>query len=343
MQIAIPRYNSSDRYVTFRTREATTWGSWYKIYAGYADTAGNSTTTSQTEFASLTVGGRTVATQDWVTGQGYLTTFSESDTLDSVTDRGATTTNSISVGNITASGLGSDGNEVIRIVGTASDAFNYATASVWSNLTAGETVAHVIGKAESQYNTANFGYRHVADGSSSNHVTIGMFQADNLLNILANGNVGIATTSPAYKLHVVGSVYAAGHMYINNSDPTLYLVDTDNRSAMLHVNSNYFYVLNGSGTNAMGWAQQANSRWALMINLDTNYTTFGGVGDFPTDVYAGTSFRAPIFYDSVNTNYYLDPNSQSVLYNVQVSNVLRVGPNYHIQQNANGDLEFKYI
>jgi len=174
MQIAIPRYNSSDRYVTFRTREATTWGSWYKIYAGYADSAGNSTTTSQTEFASLTIGGRPVATQDWVTSQGYLTTFSESDTLDSVTDRGATTTNSISVGNITASGLGSDGNEVIRIVGTASDAFNYATASVWSNLTAGETVAHVIGKAESQYNTANFGYRHVADGSSSNHVTIGM-------------------------------------------------------------------------------------------------------------------------------------------------------------------------
>jgi len=60
------------------------------------------------------------------------------------------------------------------------------------------------------------------------------------------------TTSPSYKLHVVGSVYAAGQMYINNSDPTLYLVDTDHRSAMLHVNSNYFYVLNGSGTKFNG-------------------------------------------------------------------------------------------
>jgi len=96
----------------------------------------------------------------------------------------------------TISGTGGDGSEVLRLTGSASDAFNYSTASVWGNLTTGETVAHVIGKAESQYNTANFGYRHIADGSPLNHVTIGMFQADNLFNILGNGNVGIGTTSP---------------------------------------------------------------------------------------------------------------------------------------------------
>jgi glucan-binding YG repeat protein len=109
------------------------------------------------------------------------------------------------------------------------------------------------------------------------------------------------------------------------------------------VNSGNFYILNGTGANSTSWAQQANSRWALQINLSDNYTTFGGIGNFPAEVYAGDSFRAPIFYDSANTNYYLDPNAQSVLYDVQVSNVLRVGPNYHIQQNANGDLEFKFI
>jgi hypothetical protein len=41
LQLAIPRYPASDKYITFRTREATTWGSWNKISAGYADSAGS--------------------------------------------------------------------------------------------------------------------------------------------------------------------------------------------------------------------------------------------------------------------------------------------------------------
>ena len=139
----------------------------------------------------------------------YLT--AEADTLATVTGRGASTSTAVTFnGGATISGTGGDGSEVLRLTGSASDGFNYSTASVWGNLTAGETVAHIIGKAESQYNTANFGYRHVADGSSSNHVTIGMFQADNLLNILGNGNVGICTTSPSAKLEIAGFSTGAG-------------------------------------------------------------------------------------------------------------------------------------
>ena len=70
------------------------------------------------------------------------------------------------------------------------------------------------------------------------------------------------------------------NIYINNTNPTLFLQDTDNRSAMVHVNSNYFYILNGSANNSTGWAQQANSRWLFMGNLNTNDITFGGSGDF---------------------------------------------------------------
>ena len=40
------------------------------------------------------------ATEAWVTGRGYLTSYTETDTLDSVTGRGATTTNTIQVGRI---------------------------------------------------------------------------------------------------------------------------------------------------------------------------------------------------------------------------------------------------
>lgn len=98
---------------------------------------------------------------------------------------------------------GGDGSAIIRIAGTASDTFNWASSTMYPNLTNGETTIHLIGKAESQYNSANFGYRHVADGSTSNMVTIGMFAADYLVNILGSGNVGIGTTSPSAKLQVV--------------------------------------------------------------------------------------------------------------------------------------------
>ena len=44
--------------------------------------------------------------------------------------------------------------------------------------------------------------------------------------------------------------------------------------------------------------------------------------------YASGSMRAPIFYDSDDTNYYLDPNGTSRLYNVFVANQLR-SPNFY--------------
>ncbi len=45
------------------------------------------------------------ATETWVGSQGYLTSYAESDTLDTVTGRGGTTLNNISVGNLTATGV----------------------------------------------------------------------------------------------------------------------------------------------------------------------------------------------------------------------------------------------
>jgi hypothetical protein len=73
--------------------------------AAYASSAGNSSTTSQTNFSTLTVSNNTVATQAWVTSQGYATSFSETDTLATVTGRGATTSTPITI-------TGTEGREV---------------------------------------------------------------------------------------------------------------------------------------------------------------------------------------------------------------------------------------
>jgi len=140
-------------------------------------------------------------------------------------------------------GVGGDGVAFLRIAGTASDAFNWGSSVMYANLAATETAINLIGKAQSQYNCSYIGYRHVADGSALNMLSLGLYAADHLVNILGNGNVGIGTTSPANKLHVVGSAYS----------------DTD--------------------------------------------------------------FRAPIFYDSNDTGYFLNPNSTSNLNNLRAATI----------------------
>jgi hypothetical protein len=75
---------------------------------------------------------------------------------------------------------------------------------------------------------------------------------------------------------VASNLYASGgNVIINNAGPTLYLQDTDNRSAMVHVNSNQFYVLRGKENNSLEYVA-TNGAWPLVINLENNYASFGG-------------------------------------------------------------------
>lgn len=81
MEIAIPRYaqgnNAGNLFV--RTAEGGVPTAWqgvrgaYSTNAGYAVSSGNSSTTDQTDFNTLSIQNRAVATQDFVTSQGYIT------------------------------------------------------------------------------------------------------------------------------------------------------------------------------------------------------------------------------------------------------------------------------
>lgn len=80
-----------------------------------------------------------------------------------------------------------------------------------NNVVSNECVNITFGKAQGQNNLGYIGHVHVADGSSSNYVTIGGFAADRLFNVLYNGNVGIGTEQPRYKLDVAnGDIIADG-------------------------------------------------------------------------------------------------------------------------------------
>ena len=101
-----------------------------------------------------------------------------------------------------------------------------------------------------------------------------------------------------------------GNIEIRRTDPTIYFRDTDHNSAMLHTNSNIFYILRG-GTDTTSWST-VNGHWPLEINLTNNQATFGGI------VQAITDMRAPVFYDRNNTVYYTDPGGTSKMSVIEV-------------------------
>ena len=105
MQMAIPRYEEDDKYLTFRTRENGSWSEWVKFNAGYADSAGSLTSMNISQFTN---------------NSGYITGYTETDTLATVIGRGAYfgTTNQ---GYVTANAgtYGSDIRKIRRITMTA--------------------------------------------------------------------------------------------------------------------------------------------------------------------------------------------------------------------------------
>ena len=80
------------------------------------------------------------------------------------------------------------------------------------NMTGG-ALSVSFGKSASNYNTGKIVFNYAGDGSTSNSVGLGFYNADNLLVVRANGNVGIGTTSPIGPLDIaapaVGSAIGA--------------------------------------------------------------------------------------------------------------------------------------
>lgn len=101
------------------------------------------------------------------------------------------------------------------------------------------------------------------------------------------------------------SYFDANRIIMRGGDPTIIMRDTNHNSAMIHVNSNRWYVLRG-GNDTGSWSS-IGGVWPLYIELDTNDAYFG------RHIFALTSMRAPIFYDRDNTGYYTDPASTSNL------------------------------
>jgi hypothetical protein len=84
--------------------------------------------------------------------------------------------------------------------------------------------------------------------------------------------------------------WGGNYAVIRGGSPTLLLRDTDGRPAMMHNNSNTFYLLtNNSSNDTESWSPTFNGSWPLVINLTNNDISFGGAGSMVGSLAQNTS------------------------------------------------------
>ena len=99
----------------------------------------------------------------------------------------------------------------------------------------------------------------------------------NSLVISNTGVVSIGGTMSCANGRCSGDLEVGGNRFmLRGTSPTIYLRDTDNRSGMIHMNSNVMYFLNANGNDSETWTQQNGQNWALQLNMNNNDATFGG-------------------------------------------------------------------
>lgn len=203
-----------------------------------------------------------------------------------------------------------DGNIVNAVFDLVNVSFNTANASYASANNVGPQIAPTFDTANAAYNTSNavfnqsntvYGVANAAYGAANN-VGPQIAPAFNTANASfgkANTSLQNTTGTFAGTLSLTGDLYAG----ISGTSSNIYMGDTDEGTRRIHCNSNRIGFLNQSD----GWGSWCD---------DSGY--------WQSDY----SVRAPIFYDSNDTGYYLDPNSTSNLYRLNVNGSSLSGSGY---------------
>ena len=178
------------------------------------------------------------ATETWVNGRGYLTSYTETDTLDSVTGRGATTTNALTVGGVSIGDddgsrtksltLGDDDDLTLYYDGSVGYVTSYIESDqmiIRPKTTPSDTYIDMIeGGPVRLYHGSNTRLSTSATGvgiSGDLDVTGKIFYSNNFADLTALNAVNAGTYHGMF-----AHVHAEGHGYFAHAGAWTQLLDT---------------------------------------------------------------------------------------------------------------------
>jgi hypothetical protein len=240
LQLAIGR-GRTDNYLWYRNEEANTPTTWYKMRAGYADSAGTAGTCTGNSATATTAG----------TCSGNSATASSATTLttQATINRVKPYSNSYGAGynqaaleireyNLEGATGGTEWSRAPRI------------GMHWGSRVASQLLLESSG-AISCVNNPGTAYEHFKCAAlTCAAVTCAALTSSGIITCNAN------------KIAITGN------------SPTLYLRDSDHRTGQIHMSDNRMYFLSGTA-NSDSWTQ-VNGQWPFYLQTDTNGAVFGG-------------------------------------------------------------------
>jgi hypothetical protein len=246
----------------------------------------------------------------------YLT--AESDTLDSVTDRGASTTNDIGVGNVTATSF-------IKSGGLSSQ-FLKANGSVDSNayITAeSDTLDSVTDRGAVTTNTVTVGDFN-AQASSLNSLSVvttssftgdAAFDTDTLFVDVSADRVGVNIAVPTEALDVVGNIKASGSVSGLTLGGTLSTAAQPNVTSVGTLSS---LAVSGGITGNLTGNVSGNLTGSVLTAAQTNVTSVGTLSSLAVSGNLTVDTNT-LFVDAANNNVGIGTSSPTVKLDVNGS------------------------